>query len=222
MRLRGDNVPTVELKDVFSKKSFNVYSCFAMASPLPDDRMTLAGLRNKDNQAYEILYKFYFPVVESFILKNSGNSDDARDIFQETILVLLNKVPTEDFELTSSLKTYLFSISSNLWLKRLRQARKMHASSADLLEQGSEHGQATAGEMAGEVHQEPTPGEKVMGFLSRITLKCQALLKAIFFLRKDIHTITRENGYTSVHNAQNQKYKCLEQARREAKSDKAP
>ncbi len=193
-----------------------------MAAPLPNDRKTLAGLRNKDNQAYEILYKFYFPVVESFILKNSGNRDDARDIFQETILVLLNKVPTEDFELTSSLKTYLFSISSNLWLKRLRQARQMHSRSGEVLAHDSAQGLAAAGEMGCEVHEEPTPAEKVVGFLSRITLKCQALLKAIFFLRKDIHTITRENGYTSVHNAQNQKYKCLEQARREAKSEKAP
>jgi RNA polymerase sigma factor (sigma-70 family) len=192
-----------------------------MAAPLPNDRKTLAGLRNKDNRAYEILYKFYFPVVESFILKNSGNRQDARDIFQETILVLLHKVPTEDFELTSSLKTYLFSISSNLWLKRLRQARQMHTSSGDVLAHGSAHGPAAAVEMACELHEEPTPAEKVMGFLSRITLRCQTLLKAIFFLRKDIHTITRENGYTSVHNAQNQKYKCLEQARREAKSDKA-
>jgi len=189
-----------------------------MATPSPDDRKTLAGLRNKDNRAYDILYKFYFPVVESFILKNSGNSDDARDIFQETILVLLNKVPREDFELTSSLKTYLFSISSNLWLKRLRQARQMHTSSCDVLEHSLAH---PAVEIACEVHQEHTPAEKVMGFLSRITLKCQTLLKAIFFLRKDIHAITRENGYTSVHNAQNQKYKCLEQARRVAKSDKA-
>ena len=193
-----------------------------MAAPLPNDRQTLAGLRNKDNQAYEILYKFYFPVVESFILKNSGNREDARDIFQETILVLLSKVPTEDFELTSSLKTYLFSISSNLWLKRLRQARQMHARSGDGLADDSAPHAAAAVEMACEVPEEPTPGEKVMGFLSRITLKCQTLLKAIFFLRKDIHTITRENGYTSVHNAQNQKYKCLEQARRQAKRDKAP
>lgn len=193
-----------------------------MATPLPDDRKTLAGLRNKDNRAYDTLYKFYFPMVESFILKNSGNSEDARDIFQETILVLLNKVATEDFELTSSLKTYLFSISSNLWLKRLRQARQMHTSSCDVLEHSPEHHAATAVEVACQVYEEPTPAEKVMGFLSRITLKCQTLLKAIFFLRKDIHTITRENGYTSVHNAQNQKYKCLEQARREAKSDRFP
>jgi RNA polymerase sigma factor (sigma-70 family) len=200
----------------------NVSSCFSMAAPLPNDRKTLAGLRNKDNRAYDILYKFYFPVVESFILKNNGNRDDARDIFQETILVLLNKVPTEEFELTSSLKTYLFSISSNLWLKRLRQARQMHTRSGDVLEHDSAQGLASAGEIACEVHEEPTPAEKAMAFLSRITLKCQALLRAIFFLRKDIHTITRENGYTSVHNAQNQKYKCLEQARREAKSEKAP
>lgn len=184
-----------------------------MPANIPNDRQTLSGLRNKDNKAYTILYTFYYPMVESFILKNSGNTDDAKDIFQETIIVLLNKVPTGDFELTSSLKTYIFSISSNLWLKRLRNARKINGTSCDNLANTV----VNAEENTFEKYDELTPIEKVQDFLSRITLKCQTLLKAIFFFQKDIHTITQENGYTNVHNAQNQKYKCLEQARREAK-----
>ena len=68
------------------------------------DLETFKGLKSKDNKAYEILYKFYYPSVKNFITKNSGCEDDAQDIFQETILVLLEKVPKEDFNLTSSLK----------------------------------------------------------------------------------------------------------------------
>ncbi len=89
------------------------------------DKETFLGLKSKDNQAYEILYKFYYPSVKNFILKNNGNEDDAKDIFQETIIVLLEKVPKDDFNLTSSLKTFIFAISSNLWLKRLREANKI-------------------------------------------------------------------------------------------------
>ncbi|MBA2613694.1 MAG: sigma-70 family RNA polymerase sigma factor [Bacteroidetes bacterium] len=77
----------------------------------PSDQETYLGLKSKDNKAYEILYKFYYPSVRNFITKNNGSEDDAKDVFQETILVLLEKVPKNDFNLTSSLKTYIFAIS---------------------------------------------------------------------------------------------------------------
>ena len=47
-----------------------------------------------------------------------------------------------------------------------------------------------------------------------MTNKCITQLKAIFYDEKNIDTITKDYGYTNKHNAQNQKYKCLEQARK--------
>src|SRR5882672_12578905 len=98
------------------------------------DQETFLGLKSRDNHAYEILYKFYYPSVKYFIIKNNGSIDDAKDIFQETICVLLEKVPKDDFSLTSSLKTYIFAISSNLWLRRLRDANKMIKTDLDIYE----------------------------------------------------------------------------------------
>ena len=47
-----------------------------------------------------------------------------------------------------------------------------------------------------------------------MTNKCITLLKAIFYDEKNIDTITKDYGYTNKHNSQNQKYKCLGQARK--------
>jgi DNA-directed RNA polymerase specialized sigma24 family protein len=58
-----------------------------MAVKQQSDQETFLGLKSKDNQAYEILYKFYYPSVKNFILKNNGTEDDAKDIFQETIII---------------------------------------------------------------------------------------------------------------------------------------
>ena len=98
------------------------------------DRDTFLSLKANDNNAYEILYKFYYPSVKHFIIKNNGSIDDAKDIFQETLCVLLEKVSKDDFNLTSSLKTYIFAISSNLWLKRLREANKTTKADIDVYE----------------------------------------------------------------------------------------
>lgn len=174
------------------------------------DHETFLGLKSKDSEAYEILYKFYYPSVKNFILKNNGNEDDAKDIFQETIIVLLEKVPKDDFNLTSSLKTFIFAISSNLWLKRLRDTNKMVKAEIGVYEKYL----VDYEDAEQEIHQ--ANSNKVVGVFKIITNKCITLLKAIFYDEKNIDTVTKEFGYTTKHNAQNQKFKCLEQARKVA------
>ena len=106
--------------------TFLPFNPVPMLAPLPPpDHETLAGLRRRDNAAYTVLYSFYYPAVERLVVRNSGMPAEAQDLFQETVLVLLSQVATADFTLTSSLKTYLLAISSNLWLKHLRQARRV-------------------------------------------------------------------------------------------------
>jgi len=53
------------------------------------------------NQMYEQNYQF----VERFVLKNNGTVDDGKDIFQDIMLVLIEKIYADDFELTASLST---------------------------------------------------------------------------------------------------------------------
>lgn len=183
-----------------------------MAIKQQTDQETFLGLKSKDNQAFEILYKFYYPSVKNFILKNNGTEDDAKDIFQETIIVLLEKVPKDDFNLTSSLKTFIFAISSNLWLKRLRDANKMVKTEIGTYEKYlSDYEEAEE-----DIHLQNT--NKVVKVFKLMTNKCITLLQAIFYADKNIDTITKDFGYTNKHNAQNQKFKCLEQARKGAEN----
>ena len=188
--------------------SFNITT---MSTAKLTDLEKFKGLKSKDNKAYEILYTFYYPSVKNFITKNSGCEDDAQDIFQETILVLLEKVPKDDFNLTSSLKTYIFAISSNLWLKRLRDGNKMVKTElVDVYEKYLMDYEAVESDVS---HANTNRLVKVFKIM---THKCITLLKAIFYDEKNIDTITKDYGYTNKHNAQNQKYKCLEQARKGA------
>src|ERR1700750_849043 len=60
-------------------------------------------------------------MVLQLIINNNGNEDDAKDIYQEAIIILYNKVKAGDFELSSKLKTFIYSVCRRLWLKRLGQ-----------------------------------------------------------------------------------------------------
>ncbi|NJM26661.1 MAG: sigma-70 family RNA polymerase sigma factor [Bacteroidia bacterium] len=172
------------------------------------EQQTLSGLRERDNAAYKLLYTFYFPGIEKFVKKNSGNTADAEDVFQETILVLLDKVPKEDFILTSSIKTYFNAVARNIWLKRLRDARRVSPITDDLeLPDLS----LAAWEQHEDMHNRRNTIQKLF---DRLTRHCVVFLTKTFLTGASREKLMEEMGYKNTHTFDNQKYKCLEQARK--------
>ncbi len=174
----------------------------------------IASLKDGNRLSYEALYKENFPSVEKFIVKNSGTIDDAKDIFQDTLIVLIEKLRADNFELTASLKTYIIAISKNLWFKKLRYK------SYYLQTEFSEKLSATFNsEISSAIKEEKSYWEKLQTYLSKITAHCNHLLQSMFFKNKNIEDIQKEYGYSSRHNAQNQKHKCIQQIRKVKEQD---
>ena len=163
----------------------------------------LEGLAQNDRQAIETIYKQHFGMVQSLIINNNGTSDDARDIFQEAMIVLYEKSQSGSFELTSQLKTYLYSICRRLWLKKLQQQQKFIPELNNLeetipVEEDLEHHDQRNGELQ--------MMEKAMMSLGE---PCKSLLEAYYLQKKNMTEIAGNFGYTNADNAKNQKYKCL-------------
>ncbi|MCB0704635.1 MAG: sigma-70 family RNA polymerase sigma factor [Saprospiraceae bacterium] len=90
--------------------------------PHPDIRFVEA-LLNNNHKLVAAIYEQYFPRIRALIEKNSGNEEDAYDIFQEGLMVIYAKAKQPDFQLTSSFYSFLYGICSRLWLKVLRKKR---------------------------------------------------------------------------------------------------
>lgn len=69
------------------------------------------------------MYKMYYPKVKRFVLYNSGVEDDAKDLLQEALIIIFQKVNSGNFMLSCSFLTYLYAIVKNLWMKELRRKR---------------------------------------------------------------------------------------------------
>ncbi len=90
------------------------------------DEEIIAGLRKRDNRVLQYIYKNSYNPVKQLILNNAGSDNDAEDIFQEALIIIFKKLRDEsEFELTSSFNTYIYSISRLLWLKHLRNIKKI-------------------------------------------------------------------------------------------------
>ncbi len=173
------------------------------------DTTLLEQLRNEQSASFELLYTFYFPSIALYIKQNQGTKADAEDIFQETIIVLLQKVRQDDFVLSSSLKTYLYAIAKNLWLKKLRDNKIKWVKDVSELETNESE------TMVIELHPEPSTQDKVENWLLKITSHCQHILKAIFIYNETMESLMTRMGWKNKHTAANQKYKCMEQIKKE-------
>jgi len=163
-----------------------------------------------DGLSFDVLYKTCFPSVEYYVRKNNGTPDDARDVFQESVAVLLEKINQPDFVLTASPKTFLYAIAKNHWLKHLRDNRLVSMDEvpvADIAEDPNNLDPEYA----------PVAAEmKVHNWLQRVTVNCQRILAALFFQKESMESLMIKMGWKNKHTASNQKYKCIEQVRKEA------
>ena len=100
--------------------------------PYQNEQDLLKGLAQGDKQTIEIIYKDHYNLIQSLILNNNGTADDAKDIFQEAMIVLYEKVRSGSFELNCQLKTYLYSVSKRLWLKKLSANNRFVSTGVEL------------------------------------------------------------------------------------------
>ena len=168
-----------------------------------NEQALLKGLASNDSAVIEQLYKENFSTIQAFILANNGSYDDARDVFQEAMIVLFEKAKDGQLELNCQIKTYVYSVCRRLWLKRLQQLQRFGApveSLEDVVpveEELEEHDRKN--EAFGVM-------EKAMTHLGE---PCKSLLEAYYIQKKQMLDIAAEFGYTNADNAKNQKYKCL-------------
>jgi len=85
------------------------------------DLKILEGIKTGDS---EILQKFYidnFNYVKGYILENSGNESDVEDVFQDALLIIHQKLKKNPILLSSSFRTYFYSVCKNLWRNKMRK-----------------------------------------------------------------------------------------------------
>jgi len=172
-------------------------------STLEQENLLLKGLAKDDKKAIEAIYRENYSMIQAFILNNNGSVDDARDIFQEAMIVLYEKSRLETFSLNCQIKTYVYSICRRLWLKRLQQLNKFTTQVENLEETVSVEEEI-------EEHEKKNNDFILMeNAMNKIGEPCKSLLDGYYLKKKSMQEIAEDFGYTNSDNAKTQKYKCL-------------
>jgi RNA polymerase sigma factor (sigma-70 family) len=58
-------------------------------------------------------------------MNNSGTADDAKDVFQEALIVVFENIRKDkEFRLVCTMQTYFYSVARIIWIKHLNRIRK--------------------------------------------------------------------------------------------------
>lgn len=146
------------------------------------------------------LYQKAFPAAAKYVSKMGGSFDEAKDIFQDALVIYYEKAVSNQIAIHVNEKAYLLGITKNLWLQKYREDRpNVPFDSANI---------DTAIEDTGE-----PATEKLLHYLETAGQKCMEILKAFYYDNLPVKKLADLFGYTSIHSATVQKYKCLEKVR---------
>lgn len=79
------------------------------------DKEIIESLKLRKSKAVGYLFERYLPMIRLMVYQQGGTGEDAKDIFQDGLLIILKKIDDNQLLLTCKFKTYFYCICENRW-----------------------------------------------------------------------------------------------------------
>lgn len=176
------------------------------------DQELIMGLRSGESTTLKEIYQTFYPPVRGFIKNHGGNEEDAKDMFQEGVMVLYRMVQQPDFELESAFLSLLFPVCRNLWFKAVRKRPYYEA-----VEESREAMAVVGADLEAMINTRAID-QLFREKLTDLGDQCQKLLD-LFFEGKAMQEIVKLLGLSSVSFAKKKKFQCKEKLVQLVKGD---
>jgi len=158
----------------------------------------LSDNSNLAEKSWSFLYREYYPMARTIVLRNNGTDADAVDVFQDALLIFNRNLKAGTFREESSIKTYLYSICHNLWLKEIEKRKKTSSLAPDL------HDEADSGD-ADYLQHTRTVGE----LMNQLQEDCKKVLTEFYYNKRTMAELKDMFQLNSIQAAKNKKWRCL-------------
>lgn len=156
------------------------------------------------DKAIQYLYRKHLEKICSFVTGRNGSREEAKDVFQDAIVNLLVSIQEGKFEGKSSLGTYLYAISKNLWYRRFNRSLKQDL--LDSPEQSEEVAEDTPELLLMADHQR----ELLEHLLDSLKAKCKEVL-TMWSQKYSMKEIASQLEYRNEQVVRNKKNHCLKE-----------
>lgn len=169
-----------------------------------NDRLLVEEIKSGNSNSLSSIYKLYRSEFIGWVCRDfSCSTEEAKDIYQSSILILYKNIVDGKFALNSSIKTYLFGIGRNQFLKMKKEEQKRSSNVMDdLIDDFNDEKESKESFEANL--------EIVHKSLQALGDPCKKLLELSFFYKNSVEAITSLLGYKNADTTKNLKYKCLQ------------
>jgi RNA polymerase sigma factor (sigma-70 family) len=151
-------------------------------------------IKRGDEKALEMIYKKYYRMMVKIVVSNSGTEEEARDIYQEALIVFWQKATSGNLVMTAKMSTYIYSICQNLWRKELDRKKRLSNEEKD-----------TPVTMDTESKERNSIVAKCIEQLGET---CRKVLMYYYFEEMSMQDIADRLGFANTDTAKTKKYKC--------------
>ena len=151
------------------------------------------------------LYLLVFPAVATYIKGKGGALDDAKDVFQDALVIYYEKAIAGKVVIEHSEKAYILGITKHLWYHH--QQKQKGTINEDVLDYEY---------LTEEVTVVPS-ATRLLRYLEAAGKKCMDMLQAFYYDKQSMREIAERFGLSGERSATVQKHKCLEKVREKVK-----
>lgn len=169
---------------------------------IESDQKIIERIRNGDDQALVHLYHSNIAMVRKYVADNSGFEEDAQDMLQDALIVLWEKVAHGDFDLTSKISTYIYSVVRNKWLREINKRRLGKISSLENYEVAEERLDALKTIVQKEEY------KVVLQCIDAMGDTCRKVLIMFYLEEKGMEEIARTLRFSNTDVAKAKKWQC--------------
>lgn len=178
------------------------------------DEAIIEGLRLRSDYIIKYIYQEIFPMILFMVTKNNGTEEDAEDNFQDSLIVVYKKIKANELDLSCSFRTYIYSVSRNLWLQKLSKRVQYAAQFADV------EGYINMEEdyIYERNNNEIEKFRLYQQHFFTLSSDCQKVLQ-LFMKKLSLKEIAEEMGYKTEKYAKTRKYLCKEELKKRIIND---
>lgn len=136
-------------------------------------------------------------MIRDMILKQSGTENDAKDMFQDGLLILRHNLNNGTFRNESGLSTYLFSICKNLWLKEYNRRSKEAMLQPEMVIETRQNFDYLINV------------EVVTVLMNELGEDCRKILVEYYYNKRSMSELKEIFNVNSIQAAKNKKWRCL-------------
>lgn len=172
----------------------------------------ISGIQRRDHKVLSEIYRQYYPLVLGYIIRHGGGDSEAKDVFQESIMIVYNLVREQKLEIKTDFGSYLMGVAKRIWLRHLRN-KSTHQKYLDTNEFESSEEHPSDKEIENEMEM-----SLIRKHIVRLGKECQQVLRLVAE-GKTNDEIAKIMNYKSEKTVRTKKYKCKEALIKFIKSD---